>query len=135
MTNPEIMKGRDEMEIRISADKENNTIIIECVHMSRTHTPQHLCGQHGPQLASNALQHNHCHMHASTPGAGAAGVVTRVVCFPTLTQLASVPKPLCSCDAPALNQARLAAPPLVSLMHTHPRGAHHNLHCPPPRIH
>eukprot|EP00197_Chlamydomonas_leiostraca_P015628 CAMPEP_0202868906 /NCGR_PEP_ID=MMETSP1391-20130828/11327_1 /ASSEMBLY_ACC=CAM_ASM_000867 /TAXON_ID=1034604 /ORGANISM="Chlamydomonas leiostraca, Strain SAG 11-49" /LENGTH=770 /DNA_ID=CAMNT_0049549131 /DNA_START=140 /DNA_END=2452 /DNA_ORIENTATION=+ len=29
LTQPEIMKGREEMEIRIKADKENNTIIIE----------------------------------------------------------------------------------------------------------
>jgi HSP90 family molecular chaperone len=29
LTKPEVMKGREELEIRIKADKEKNTIIIE----------------------------------------------------------------------------------------------------------
>lgn len=29
LTQPEVLKGREEMEIRVSADKEKNTIIIE----------------------------------------------------------------------------------------------------------
>jgi heat shock protein 90kDa beta len=29
LTNPEMMKGKDELEIKISADKDKKTIIIE----------------------------------------------------------------------------------------------------------